>query len=164
MESFLIGKFVKVHGIKGELKLYPYTDDMDNLSKVKKLFLDDKLSFGLKVTSCKFQGKMLIFKFQNINSIEEATNYVNKDVYIPKEDISDIEDTYYIEDLIGCEVFEENGNLLGSITDVFNTGANDVYEIDVNQKKVYIPAIKQVIKDVDIKNKKVVIELMKGLI
>ena len=155
MESFLIGKFVKVHGIKGELKLYPYTDDMDNLSKVKKLFLDDKLSFGLKVTSCKFQGKMLIFKFQNINSI---------DVYIPKEDISDIEDTYYIEDLIGCEVFEENGNLLGNITDVFNTGANDVYEIDVNQKKVYIPAIKQVIKNVDIKNKKVVIELMKGLI
>lgn len=164
MESFLIGKFVKVHGIKGELKLYPYTDDMDNLSKVKKLFLDDKLSFSLKVTSCKFQGKMLIFKFQNINSIEEATNYVNKDVYIPKEDISDIEDTYYIEDLIGCEVFEENGNLLGNITDVFNTGANDVYEIDVNQKKVYIPAIKQVIKNVDIKNKKVVIELMKGLI
>ena len=69
MESFLIGKFVKVHGIKGELKLYPYTDDMDNLSKVKKLFLDDKLSFGLKVTSCKFQGKMLIFKFQNITSL-----------------------------------------------------------------------------------------------
>ncbi len=167
MQSILIGKMVKVHGIKGQIKIYPYTDDLVLLSKEKQVFMDESLQKKLDVEYVKIQSPMLIFKFKNIDSIEEAVNYINKDIYIPKKDISNLEDTYYIEDLIGLFVYDttENNKNIGKISDVFNTGANDVYEVILNDgKKVYLPAIKQVIKKVDIKENKIYVEIMKGLI
>lgn len=166
MKSILIGKMVKVHGIKGQIKIYPYTDDLVLLSKEKQVFMDESLKQKLDVEYVKMQAPMLIFKFKNIDSIEEATNYINKDIYIPKKDISNLEDTYYIEDLIGLFVYDiKNNENIGKISDVFNTGANDVYEVVLNDgKKVYLPAIKQVIKKVDIKESKIYVEIMKGLI
>ena len=164
MESILIGKIVNTHGIKGEVKLYPYTDDIDNLSKIKEVYFDENLNNKHKVKNCKIQKNMLIMKLEGINIVEEAAKLKDTNLYIIKEDISDIEDTYYIEDLIGMDVIDENENLIGTITYVFNTGANDVYEIkSVDNKEVYIPAIKDVVKKVDIKNKKMYIEMMEGL-
>lgn len=165
MESILIGKIVNVHGIKGEVKVYPYTDDIDNLSKVKSLYFDDKLKISYNVKSCKIIKNMLVFKLQGIDTVETANTFRNKDVFIPKEEILE-EDTYYIEDLIGCEIIDmEKKELIGKITYVFNTGANDVYEIEkFDSDKIYLPAIKQVVKNVDIKDKKIYVKLMDGLI
>ena len=124
MESILIGKIVNTHGIKGEVKVYPYTDDIDNLSKVKEVFFDEKLNNKHKVKSCKIQKNMLIMKFEDINIVEDAEMLRDTNIYIVKEDISDIEDTYYIEDLIGMDVIDEKESRIGTISYVFNTGAN----------------------------------------
>ena len=147
MESILIGKIVNTHGIKGEVKVYPYTDDIDNLSKIKEVYFDEKLNDKHKVKSCKIQKNMLIMKLESINIVEEAAKLKDTNLYIVKQDISDMEDTYYVEDLIGMDVIDENENLIGTITYVFNTGANDVYEIkSLDNKDIYIPAIKDVVK------------------
>lgn len=166
MESILIGKLVKTHGIKGQIKLYPYTDDLLSLSKEKKVFLDNSLAKALDVEYTKIQSPMLIYKFKGIDRVEDVEKYVQSDLYIPKKDISYMEDTYYIEDLIGLFVYDEKKEeIIGKISEVFNTGANDVYEVTlIDGKKIYLPAIKQVIKKVDIKDKKIYVEIMKGLI
>lgn len=164
MESILIGKIVNTHGIKGEVKVYPYTDDIDNLSKIKEVYFDEKLNNKHKVKSCKIQKNMLIMKLESINIVEEAAKLKDTNLYIVKEDISDIEDTYYVEDLVGMDVIDEKDTVIGTITYVFNTGANDVYEIKtLDNKDIYIPAIKDVVKKVDVKNKKMYIEMMEGL-
>lgn len=164
MESILIGKIVNTHGIKGEVKVYPYTDDIDNLSKIKEVYFDEKLNDKHKVKSCKIQKNMLIMKLESVNIVEEAAKLKDTNLYIIKEDISDMEDTYYVEDLIGMDVIDEKDVVIGTITYVFNTGANDVYEIkSSDNKEIYIPAIKDVVKKVDVKNKKMYIEMMEGL-
>ena len=120
MSSVLIGQIVNVHGIKGEVKIYPYTDDIDILCKrLKNIYLDE---------------------------LED--------------------DSYYIKDLIGLDVIDINADeVIGTLEYVFNTGANDIYEVKRNDgSKVYLPAIKQVIKKVDIKARKIYVEIMEGLI
>ena len=165
MNSILIGKIVNIHGIKGEIKIYPYTDDIENLSKLKEIYLDEKLEKKYIIKSSKIQKNMLILKLDSIDSVEEAEKLRNMNLYIPKLEVKE-EDTYYIEDLISLEVIDIKNNVsIGKITYVFNNGANDVYEILTNDgKKVYFPAIKQVVKKVDIKDNKIYVEVMKGLI
>lgn len=164
MESILIGKIVNTHGIKGECKVYPYTDSIENMCNLKYIFFDSKMNNKKKIENCKIQKNMIIMKFDGINTVEEATTLRDTDLYIEKKDISDLEDTYYVEDLIGMEVIDENENILGRITYVFNTGANDVYEVRTSQgKEIYLPAIKDVVKKVDVQSKKMHILLMKGL-
>ena len=164
MNSILIGKIVNLHGIKGEVKLYPYTDDLDNLTKLKEIYLDSKLEKRYIVKKLRIQKNMLLLQIENIDSANDVEKLLNKDIYIEKIDISNIEDTYYVEDLIGMKVIKEDESVIGKITYVFNTGANDVYEIKKEDGKlIYIPAIKDVIKKVDIDNKIMYIEMMKGL-
>lgn len=157
------GKITSTHGIKGEMKIYPYTDDIDNILNLKKLYINDK---AYKINSIKFHKNMLIAKLSGINTIEEAEKFRNKVVQreIDKNEVLE-EDTYYVKDLIGLDVYLEAGSLFGKVKDVFQTGANDVYVIEtLDKKEVLIPAIKDVVKIVDIAENKMIIELMEGLI
>ena len=164
MNSILIGKIVNVHGIKGEVKIYTYTDDIKNLSKLKKMYFDKNMQDEHKVLSSKIQNNMLIVKFEGIDDVDVANKLRDTDVYTKKEEIKQ-KDKYYIEDLISCEVIKlEDESLIGKVAYVFSTGANDVLEIDlVDGKKVYFPMIKDVIKNVDIENKKIFVSVMEGL-
>ena len=167
MQSVLIGQIVNVHGIKGEVKVYPYTDDVDNLAKkLKRIYLDEQMSKSYDVT-CRIQKGMILAKISTIDSVEKAEMLRNKYIYISEEDLDTLEeDSYYVKDLIGLDVIDiRNDNLIGRLDYIFNTGANDVYEIaTTDNKKVYLPAIEQVIKKVDIKARKIYVELMEGLI
>lgn len=167
MQSVLIGQIVNVHGIKGEVKVYPYTDDVDSLAKkLKRVYLDENLKEEYK-TSCRVQKGMLLVKIFGIDTVEMAQTLRNKYIYISDEDLDILdEDNYYIKDLIGLDVIDiSNNEIIGNVEYIFNTGANDVYEITTKQNtKVYLPAIKQVIKKVDIKARKIYVEIMEGLI
>lgn len=167
MPSVLIGKIVNVHGIKGEVKVYPYTDDINHLAKnLKKIYLDENMSSQELNVSCRIQKDMLLMKISGIDRVEDATPLKGKNIYVDEDSLDTLEDnTYYIKDIIGIDVIDEKENkIIGKVTYVFNTGANDVYEVETPSKKIYLPAISEVIKKVDIKNKKMYVEIMKGLI
>ena len=150
MQSVLIGQIVNVHGIKGEVKVYPYTDDVDSLAKkLKNIYLEENLKEKYK-SSCRVQKGMLLMKISGIDTVEKAETLRNKYIYISEDTLDALEeDSYYIKDLIGLEVIDtKNNEVFGTLDYIFNTGANDVYEITTKQNtKVYLPAIKQVIKN-----------------
>ena len=163
MQYIEFGKITSTHGIKGEMKIYPYTDDIDNILKLKKVYVNSE---EYKVSSIKFHKNMFITKLRNIDTIEQAEKFRN--CLVQRElDENEVleEDTYYIKDLVDSKVFFEDGTEFGKLIDVFQTGANDVYVIKtIDNTEVLIPAIKDVVKDIDIKTKTIVIELMEGLI
>lgn len=167
MSSVLIGQIVNVHGIKGEVKIYPYTDDVDSLAKkLKKVYLDEAMTKSYKST-CRIQKGMLLVKLSEIDTVEKAESLRKKYVYISEDDLDELEeDNYYVKDLLGSDIIDITTNeSIGKLDYVFNTGANDVYEITKSDNtKIYLPAIKQVIKKVDIKSKKIYVEIMEGLI
>lgn len=167
MESILIGNVANIHGIKGEIKIYPYTDDILNLTNLKSIYFDKELKEKYKIKSARVHKNMLVIKLEGINDANEALELKTKDVYIPRNALKELDDnTYYIEDLLFSDIVEEeSGNVIGKLTYVFNTGANDVYEVEREDKsKIYLPAISDVIKKVDIKSKKIYVKLMEGLI
>ena len=167
MELIQVGKIVKAHGLKGEVRIYPYTDDIINLSKSKFFYIDEK---KIKVTKCSIFKSMLITKLENINSIEETKSIMEKYVYIPKEEIKE-ENVYYVEDLIGLEVYKtyedtldfEKYEYLGIIQYVYTNAANDVYEVKTKSKTILLPAISEVVKKVDLENRKMYVKMMEGL-
>lgn len=167
MESILIGNVANIHGIKGEIKIYPYTDDILNLTNLKSIYFDKELKEKYKIKRARVHKNMLVIKLEGINDANEALELKTKDVYIPRNALKELDDnTYYIEDLLFSDIVEEeSGNVIGKLTYVFNTGANDVYEVEREDKsKIYLPAISDVIKKVDIKSKKIYVKFMEGLI
>ena len=153
-------------GIRGEVKVFPTTDDAARFKKLKKVLLDTgKERLELEVQSVKFFKQFVILKFKGIDNINDIEKYKGKSLLVPREDAVPLgDDEYYIADLIGMEVFAGNARF-GVIKDVMETGANEVYIIDSDKHgEVLVPAIRQCILDVDVENKKLQIRLMDGLI
>ena len=167
MEQFLqVGVISSTHGIRGEVKVFPTTDDPARFKKLKKVLLDTgKEQLELELQSVKFFKQFVIAKFKGIDNINDIEMYKGKSLFVPREDAVELkEDEYYIGDLIGMEVFTEEGRF-GVLKDVMETGANEVYVIDSDEHgEVLIPAIRQCILDVDIEGKRMKIRLMEGLI
>ena len=118
-------------------------------------------------STCRIQKGMLLVKLSEIDTVEKAESLRKKYVYISEDDLDELEeDNYYVKDLLGSDIIDITTNQsIGKLDYVFNTGANDVYEITKSDNtKIYLPAIKQVIKKVDIKSKKIYVEIMEGLI
>ncbi|MBN2853674.1 MAG: 16S rRNA processing protein RimM [Clostridia bacterium] len=158
---FDIGKIVNVHGIKGEVKIYPYTDHIELFNSLNYLLIDDK---KYHISNTRIHQQMVLTSIEGIINREDAMAFINKVVYIHREDGTKLEnDSYYFVDLIGCEVFEEE-KFLGKITEIIQTGSNDVYVVRDGNEEILIPALKKVVLNVDITNKKILVELPEGLI
>ena len=167
MEQFLqVGVISSTHGIRGEVKVFPTTDDATRFKKLKKVLLDTgKERLELEVQSVKFFKQFVIVKFRGIDNINDIEMYKGKSLLVPREDAVRLEkDEYYIADLLGMDVFTEDGHF-GVLKDVMETGANEVYIIGSDAHgEVLVPAIRQCILDVDVEERKMVIRLMDGLI
>lgn len=167
MEQFLqVGVISSTHGIRGEVKVFPTTDDAARFKKLKKVFLDTgKERLELEVQAVRFFKQFVIVKFKEIDNINEIERYKGKSLLVAREDAVSLEkDEYYFADLIGMEVVTEEGHF-GVLRDVMETGANEVYIIDSDSHgEVLVPAIRQCILDVDIEEKRMKIRLMDGLI
>lgn len=156
MEQFLtVGKIINTHGVKGEVKVQATTDDLDRFKYLKDAFIDKN---EIKIVGCKLQPGKVILKIDGINSIEEAEKLKNKNIEIIRENAIKLpKNSYFAVDIIGCEVFEETGVKLGTIDDIIYTGSNDVYWIK-GEKELLIPALKTIINDINIENKKIIIK------
>ena len=167
MEQFLqVGVISSTHGIRGEVKVFPTTDDPMRFKKLKKVFLDTgRERLELEVQSVRFFKQFAIVKFKGIDNINDIEKYKGKGIFVPREDAVPLdEDEYYIADLIGMEVFTEDGHF-GVVKDVMETGANEVYIIESDEHgEVLIPAVRQCVLDVNVEEKKMKIRLMDGLI
>ena len=165
-EYFEIGQIVNTSGLKGVVKVNPFTYDMSRFEELKKVFIEkNKELTEYEIEEVRYHKNQVLLKFKNIDSIEEAEKFRNCYIKISRKDAKKLpEDTYFIVDLIDINVYLENNEYVGKIIDVFSTGSNDVYVIKREENSdLLIPAIKDVVKKVDIKNKKMIINLIKGL-
>lgn len=166
-EYFEIGQIVNTSGLKGEIKVKPFTDDITKFNNFKTIYVSIKKELKeFKIEHVRFSKNMVFLKLKGIDTIEEAENYRNLYLKIKRDKDEKLEkDTYYIVDLIGCKVCTDDQKDLGEVVDVFSTGSNDVYVVkDELGKQVLLPAIKDVIKNVDIENKTITVHLLEGLI
>ena len=168
MEQLLqVGVISSTHGVRGEVKVFPTTDDVKRFKKLKKVILDTgKEQLPLEIEGVKFFKQFVILKFRGIDNINDIEKYKGKRPLVDREHAVKLKkDEYFIADMIGMDVFTEDGELFGALKDVMETGANDVYIIEMSDgKEVLVPAIKQCILDVDIENRKMVIHLLEGLV
>ena len=168
MEKYLqVGVISSTHGIKGEVKVFPTTDDVNRFKKLKEVQLDTgKEKILLHPESVKFFKQFVILKFKEFNSINDVEAYKGKSLYVGREHAVRLrKDEYFIADLIGLSVVTEEGDAFGLMKDVMQTGANDVYVVErTNGEEVLLPAIKECVKEIDIENGKITVHIMDGLL
>ncbi|ERI92889.1 16S rRNA processing protein RimM [Clostridiales bacterium oral taxon 876 str. F0540] len=156
MKEFMtVGQIINTHGVHGELKVYPLTDDIRRFRKLKKIFID---GIENSIAWCKLQNDKVIIKVEGIDSIEMAQKYKNKYIEIPRTEAVPLnEGEYFIADLIGCKVLDENGKELGSVYDVIQTPSNDVYWVKGNTE-ILVPALKTIVSSIDVIRAEIVIK------
>lgn len=166
MEDLLqVGVITSVHGVHGEVKVFPTTSDANRFKKLKDVILDTgKEKIDLKIVSVKFFKQFVILKFEGYDNPNDIEKYRKCPLLVTRENAVKLnKDEYFIADLIDCDVVDENGHV-GVITDVIETGANDVYVVkEDNGNELLLPAIKQCILDVNIEERKVLVHVMEGL-
>ena len=168
MEKLLqVGVITQTHGVRGEVKVFPTTDDPARFKKLKQVVLDTgKETLPLEVESVKFFKQFVILKFKGYDNINDVEKYKRCPLLVDRENAVPLgEDEYYIADMIVMEVVTEDDEIFGTLKDVIETGANDVYVIDSEKHgEVLVPAIRECILDVDIESHRMKIHLMAGLI
>ena len=163
-EKLIVGKIGAPHGIKGEIKVFPLTDDPTRFQALSKVYVKSKEGYEeFEICSVKYNGPHLILKLEKINDRNDADRLKNKYLEISREDgISLEEDEYYIVDLIGLEVYED-GVKLGVLKDVISTGGTDLYEIQTEEKMILVPAVSQYILKIDMDNRRIEASIPEGL-
>lgn len=168
MNDFLeIGQIVNSYGIKGFFKVVPFTDDITRFNNLKNIYIEKNKKLEKKeIEEVKYHKNLVLLKIKGIDDINDTEQYKNCYLKIDRENAVQLpEDTYFITDIIGIQVFTEEGELLGNIIDVFPTGSNDVYVVKNELgKQILLPAIGEVIKKVDVIAKKMTVKLIAGLI
>ena len=151
--TFLLGVIVKAQGIKGEVKVKPYTDTPDVLCGLKRVIIDDQ---EVNIESSRSDNTMTYMKLEGINDRNMAEAYRGSELYVEKQEAPKLpKDRYYIDDLIGCMVFDDEKNELGELINVMQNGANDVYVIKNPKGEILVPVLKSVIKKIDIRKKEI---------
>ena len=168
MQEFLeIGQIVNTFGIKGMVKVKPFTDDITRFDYLEKVYVESqKNKEEYEIEEVKYHKDMVLIKFKGIDRIEEAELLRNSYLKVNRNDEPDLEEgTYYIVDLIGLDVYSDEGNLLGKVDDIFNNGSCDIYAVkDELGKQLLLPAISDVIKEINLEEKMIVVHILKGLI
>ena len=168
MEDLLqVGIITSTHGVRGEVKVYPTTDDPRRFRRLKEVVLDtggEKLN--LEIEGVKFFKQFVILKFKGLDNINDIEKYRQKSLYVTRKNAVRLQrDEYFIADLIGLKVQDEDGTELGTVKDVIETGANDVYEVEMaDGRSLLLPAIKQCILNVDVENGMMQVHVLEGLL
>lgn len=155
MANVEVGKFVNTFGLKGEIKVYPFVDYLEELDYI--ILNNEKM----EIEKLRFKKNIAIIKLKGIDDINKIEQFKGDIITINEEDIPELpEGEYYKEDLIGLDVYTDEGKLLGKLDDVFNTGANDIYQVG----KILLPVIPDVVKEIDMNNNRITVHIIKGLL
>ena len=163
-ELIEIGKIVNTHALRGEVKIQPWCDDAEMYFDLDGVYVDDEY---YKIKKARIHKNFVIVKLDRIDSIEQAETLKNIVVKVEKNALGELpEGVYYICDLLGCRVKTSSGNMLGIVDDVIKTGSNDVYVLKETKSKkpILIPVLPETVLSVDIENKSIIVELLKGLV
>ena len=166
-EYFEVGQIVNTFGIKGQVKVKPFTDDLERFEELKSVLVEKgKELIEMQIEEVKYQQTVVLLKLKGIENMDMAEKLKGCYLKIKREDARKLpNDTYFIADLIGLDVYTEDGMLLGKVDDIYNNKSNDIYVIkDELGKQILLPAIKDVIKHIDIENEKITVHLLNGLI
>ena len=165
-EYFEVGQIVNTFGIKGLLKVKPFTDDLERFEELKTVYICKKNEIKkLEIEEVKYHKEMVLLKVKGIEDMTEAEKYKGLFLKINRKDAKKLpKDTYFIADILGLEVYTDQGQLLGKVDDIFPTGANDVYVVkDEKGKQILLPSIPEVLKNIDLETGKVIVHLIEGL-
>ena len=166
-EYFEIGQIVNTFGIKGFVKVKPFTDDLERFEELKSiLVIKNKNMIEMKIEEVKYQKGMVLLKLEGIEDMTMAEKYKGCYIKIHRKDARELEEgTYFIADIIGSDVYTDTDEYLGKVDDIYNAGAQDIYVVkDELGKQILLPSIKEVILDIDIEKQKVIVHLLKGLV
>lgn len=166
MDLLEVGKIVNTHGLRGEVKVVPWTDYPEVFEDIEYVYIQRRGEYErLDVKGIKYQKGNIIVKFPQIKDINEAEKYKNQVLYAERGVLGELpEGVYYIADLIGLDVVKEDGEKVGVIGDVLNTGSNDIYEVKRKcQKDLLLPVIDDVVLNIDIDGGRVTVRIMEGL-
>lgn len=166
MEQMLrVGVITSTHGVRGEVKVFPTTDDAKRFKTLKKVILDGREPLELSIEQVKFFKNMVILKFKGYDNINDVETWRQRDLLITRDQVVELkEDEYFITDLIGLTVVNEEEAVLGRVKDVLETGANDVYVVELTGgKELLLPAIKDCILNVDLEGGRMKVHVLDGL-
>ena len=164
MEFIEVAKIINVHGIKGTVKIYSLTSNIDRFKYDCKFYIDKKISVTVKSVR-ELSSELALLTFNEYDNINQVLEFKNKGLFVEESNLIELpEDEYYIYKLIGIDVYDQNDKFIGKIKDVLTTLANDVYEIDYSGKSVYIPAVKEFVKDVDIEKSLMKVNIIDGIL
>ena len=166
-EYFEIGQIVNTFGIKGFVKINPFTDDLERFEELKSVFVvKNKELIEMQIEEVKYHKHLVLVKFKGIEDINMAEKYKGCYIKIKRENARKLpEGTYFIADLIGIKVYDEDGNLLGKVDDIYNNKRTGIYVIkDDLGKQILLPSTKEVIKQIDVDEEKMVVHLIDGLV
>lgn len=163
MDRIKIGQIVNVVGLKGELRVYNYSDYKERFEEFKELYVED---IPFEIMHVRYMKEMVVLKLKGIEDRTQAEKYKGKNLYILEKDLRVLpEDTYYVKDLIGLSVVDEDGKSIGVLSDIIQNSAQDIYEVEMeNKNKFLIPAVGQFILNIDLESKRITVRLMEGLV
>lgn len=164
---FEVGQIVNTFGVKGMLKVKPFTDDANRFEELKKVYICKKEKLEeVEIEEVKYHKDMVLLKVKGIDDMNEAEKVKGLYLKIDRKNAKKLpKDTYFIADLLGLQVYSDKEELLGKVEDIFRTGANDVYVVkDEKGKQLLLPGIPEVIKEIDLEKEKIIVHLLKGLV
>lgn len=163
MEKILVGKIVNVVGLRGDVKVYNYSDSIQIYEETPEIYVDDKLT---KIEKARLQKNMVVLKLGGIDDRDAAERLRGSELYVTDADLPELpEGQFYVRDLIGMTVKEENGTVLGKVTDVIQNTAQDILEVELeNKKKALIPKVEQFVLDIDGDSWVITVRLIEGML
>ncbi len=162
----LIGKIIGTRGLKGEVKIYPYTNAIDDFDRIDKVFLDADINRPLRIKKHRIQKNLVLAFFEEIDNIDSAEEIKNTEIYLSEEESDKFlsDDSYFYKDIIGFDVRDEDGNTLGKIQAVNTNTKQDVFIINKDGKEWFLPNVKQFVKEVNLGKKEFIVDIIEGLI
>ena len=167
MKNLEIGQIVNTFGIKGFVKVNPWVNDVTRFDDLKKVYIKIRKELkALEIEEVKYHKNQVLLKFKGVETVEQAEMLRNAILEIDRKDAIPLEEgEYFIADLLESEVYTDEGEKLGILEDIFNTGSNDIYVVKNELgKSILLPRIKDVFKEIDVENKKIIVHLIEGLI